>query len=248
MDFSNTFANTINGIANVLLKVLVFLIIVFIGWIIARVLDSLITKLLTRVGFDRLSERTGLRRWTGTYTPSALIGRLVRYVVLLFTLLVAFAVFGPNPVTALLNTIIAWLPRLIVACVIIVVAVAIANAVFDIIHNALAQFPYGRTLARLAQVLIIALGVIAALNQVGIATTVTTPILITALATVGGILVVGVGGGLIMPMRHRWEKILNTAETEYVKVSTHLKTGQAPTGTEAPTSTIVPPAPPPATQ
>ncbi|MBB5869317.1 hypothetical protein F4553_002696 [Allocatelliglobosispora scoriae] len=239
MDFSDTFGNTLNGIANVLLKVLVFLAIVFVGWLVARALDSLVTKLLTRVGFDRLAERTGLRRWTGNYTPSALVGRLVRYIVLLFTLLVAFAVFGPNPVTSLINTIIAWLPRLIVACVIVVVAVAIANAVFDIIRNSLAQFSYGKGLARAAQVLIIALGVIAALNQVGIGTTVTMPILITALATVGGILIVGVGGGLILPMRHRWERILNSAETEYAKVSTHLKTGQSP-------DTIVLPKEPPA--
>jgi hypothetical protein len=34
------------------------------------------------------------------------------------------------------------------------------------------------------------------------------------LATVGGILIVGVGGGLIGPMRHRWERILDRAEQE----------------------------------
>lgn len=223
MTFSDTFQNTLNGIANVCLKVLVFLLILLIGWLVARAFDSLVTKLLDRVGFDALAERTGLRRWTGDYTPSSLVGRLVRYIVLLFTLLVAFSVFGPNPVTDLINKVIAWLPRFIVACVIIVVAVAIANAVFDVIRNALAQFSYGKGLGRAAQVLIIALGAIAALNQVGIATTVTVPILITVLATVGGILVVGVGGGLILPMRHRWEKILNSAESEYGKVSTHLK-------------------------
>jgi hypothetical protein len=43
---------------------------------------------------------------------------------------------------------------------------------------------------------------------------VTLPVLITVLATVGGILVVGVGGGLIAPMRERWEQILRRAESE----------------------------------
>ena len=51
-------------------------------------------------------------------------------------------------------------------------------------------------------------------NEIGIAIAVTLPVLITVLATVGGILVVGVGGGLITPMRQRWERWLNHAEQE----------------------------------
>jgi hypothetical protein len=69
-------------------------------------------------------------------------------------------------------------------------------------------------LANIASIAIIALGVIAALNQVGIALTVTLPVLVAVLGTVGGILVVGVGGGLIKPMQGRWEHYLNKAEEE----------------------------------
>jgi hypothetical protein len=68
--------------------------------------------------------------------------------------------------------------------------------------------------ANVAAVFITALGVIAALSQIGIAIAVTLPVLITVLATVGGILVVGVGGGLITPMRQRWERWLDHAEQE----------------------------------
>ena len=60
---------------------------------------------------------------------------------------------------------------------------------------------YGRMLANLASVFILGLGIIAALNQVGIALTVTLPVLVAILGTIGGILVVGVGGGLIKPCR-----------------------------------------------
>jgi hypothetical protein len=54
-------------------------------------------------------------------------------------------------------------------------------------------------------VLIIGFGVIAALDQVGVAGSVTTPVLIAVLATIGGVIVVGVGGGLVQPMQDRWE-------------------------------------------
>lgn len=226
---SDTLQDWLTTIGNATIKFVVFLIIWFIGWLIARAIDTGVSKLLAKVGFDRLAERTGLRRWTGRYAPSALVGRIVRYLVLLITLQLAFGVFGPNAISDLIDAVIAWVPRLIVACVILVVAVAIAGAVFDIIRNALDQFSYGKGLARLAQIAIIVLGAIAALNQVGIATTVTMPVLITILATIGGILVVGVGGGLIQPMRERWERMLTKGESEYGRVSAHLKGDEPPT-------------------
>ena len=54
---------------------------------------------------------------------------------------------------------------------------------------------------------------IAALNQVGIATTVTQPVLIAVLATVAGILIVGVGGGLVRPMQQRWDALAGPGGT-----------------------------------
>jgi hypothetical protein len=220
---NETWQNILNKLGDWSLKVLGFLAIMIVGWIIARILGNVVNRVLARVGFNRLAERTQLRRWTGTYEPSALVGKLVYYAALLFVFQIAFNVFGPNPVSDVIDTIIAWLPRLLVAAVIMVVAIAIANAVFDIIKNALSQFGYGKTLARIAQVLIIALGAIAALNQVGIATSVTMPILIAGLATIAGILIVGVGGGMIRPMQERWERMLNKAETETAKVTEAMK-------------------------
>ena len=46
----------------------------------------------------------------------------------------------------------------------------------------------------------------------------TTPVLIAILATVGGVIVVGVGGGLIRPMQQRWESYLSTAEREAPRI------------------------------
>jgi hypothetical protein len=110
--------------------------------------------------------------------------------------------------------VIAFLPKAIVAVVIIVVTAAIAAAVRELLSNTLGGLSYGRTLANIAAFFIIGLGVIAALNQVGIATTVTLPVLVAVLATISGILIVGVGGGLIKPMQSRWETYLNAAAAE----------------------------------
>jgi hypothetical protein len=99
-----------------------------------------------------------------------------------------------------------------------VIASAIAHAVKDLVGAALSGVTYGRVLANAAAAFIIVLGVIAALNQIGIATTVTEPVLITALATIGAILAIGLGGGMIKPMQQRWERMLGAAERDVEKV------------------------------
>lgn len=197
-------------------KVLVFLLILIVGWIIAKLVAKVIDKVLERVGFDRAVERGGVRRalQNSNYDASTIVSKIVYYALLLFVLQLAFGIFGPNPVSTLLTGVIAFLPKLFVALIIVVVASAIAAAVRDIVSNALSGLSYGKMLANIASIFILGLGVIAALNQVGIALTVTLPVLIAILGTIGGILIVGVGGGLIKPMQQRWEDYLARAERE----------------------------------
>ena len=83
----------------------------------------------------------------------------------------------------MLNAVVAWLPKAIVAIIIIVIASAIARVVKDLINGAIGGLSYGPFLAGAAAVIIIALGAIAAGNQVGIAFSVTEPILLTILFT-----------------------------------------------------------------
>ncbi|SDH52249.1 Conserved TM helix [Lentzea fradiae] len=216
MDFGQGLTDAWRAVATFVPKLAAFLLILLIGWFIAKAVAKLVDKVLERVGFDRLVERGGVRQMLARskYDASDLIAKLVYYALLLITLQIAFGVWGPNPVSELLTGIVAWLPRAVVAIVIVVVAGAIASAVKDFIGSALGGLSYGRVLATTASVFIWALGIIAALNQIGVATTVTTPVLIAVLATVGGVIVVGVGGGLIRPMQQRWEGWLGRAEQE----------------------------------
>jgi hypothetical protein len=217
VDFGQGISNAWSTIATFVPKLLAFLLILFIGWLIAKALSKVVDKVLERVGFDRVVERGGINRMMSRskYDASDIIAKLVYYAVLLIALQMAFGVFGPNPVSNMLTGIVAFLPRAVVAIVIVVVAGAVARAVKDLVTNALGGLSYGSLLGTLASVFIWGLGIIAALNQIGVATSVTTPVLITVLATVGGIAVIGIGGGLVRPMQQRWENWLNRAESEF---------------------------------
>ena len=213
-------------------KLVLFLVILIIGIIVAKVLAKAVNAVLERVGFDRAIERGGVGRALekSKYDASDILAKLVYYAVLLFTLQLAFSAFGPNPISALLTAIIAYLPKVFIAIVIVVVASAIAAGAKTLIEGTLGGLSYGRVLANIAAVFILGLGIIAALNQMGIATTVTMPVLIAVLATIAGILVVGVGGGLVRPMQSRWETYLTKAEAEAPRI--RQEAANAPSVTE----------------
>ena len=216
VDWQGGVSDAWSTIANFVPKLVFVLVILVIGFLIASALAKLTNTVLERVGFDRAVERGGVKQALAQskYDASDIVAKLVKYAIMLITLVIAFNVFGPNPISELLQDVVAFLPNLIVAIIIIVVASAIAKMVKDLVSGALGGLSYGNVIATIASVFILFLGVIAALNQVGVATTVTTPVLITILATIGGVIVVGAGGGLIRPMQSRWEEWLSSAERE----------------------------------
>ena len=216
IDIGGSLQRMLDSVVRIVPKIIVFLIILVIGWIVAKIIERAVTMILHRLHFNRVAQRgvVGDALTRSRYDASRFIARVIFYVVMLVALQLAFNVFGRNPVSDVLRSIVAWLPRLVVAIIIIVIASAIAHAVRDIVGAALGAVAYGRLVANAAAAFVIILGVIAALNQVGIATTVTEPLLITGLATIGAILAIGIGGGLIKPMQERWERMLSAGERD----------------------------------
>ncbi|MER5767817.1 mechanosensitive ion channel family protein [Streptomyces sp. NPDC001985] len=216
VDFGQGFTDAWSAVARFIPRFIAFLVILIIGWLIAGLIARVVDKLLRKVGFERLAERSGTAHAlrNSTYDATGILSKVIYYGLLLIVLQLAFSAFGPNPISSMINSAVAWLPKAIVALVIVVVAMAIARAVRDIVRGALGGVSYGRVLATSVWAFIVALGVIAALGQAGIATAVTGPLLTAVLGTVAGVLIVGVGGGLIGPMRSRWERWLARAEEE----------------------------------
>jgi hypothetical protein len=216
IDFGHGLNNAWDNIAAFVPKFLVFLVILLVAWLVAKALAKVVDVVLERVGFDRAVERGGVARALSRskYDPSDIVAKLVFYAILLIGLSVAFGVFGPNPVSAYLAAVVGFIPRAIVAIVIVVVTAFLARMAYDLIAGGLGGLSYGRMLASIASVAIWFFGIVAALNEIGVATAVTMPIEIAVLAALAGIAVVGVGGGLVRPMQTRWERWLKGVERE----------------------------------
>jgi hypothetical protein len=208
--------NALNTAAEFLPKLLGFLAILIIGYFIAKIIAKVVDKILERVGFDRAVEKGGLRKALAKsqYDPSDILAKVVFYALFLFVLTLAFNVFGDNPISELLASVIAYLPKVFVAVLIIVIASAVATAVREIIDATLGGLSYGRMLGNLAGIAILAIGVFAALNQLEIAEPIVNGLFYALLAIVAGSAIIAIGGGGIQPMRGRWENALNKYDEE----------------------------------
>ena len=221
VDYGQGVSDAWSTIATFIPRLVAFLVILLIGWLVAKAVEKILDKVLERVGFDRWVERGGIKRALANskYDASSILGRIVYYAILLFTLSVAFGVFGPNPISDYLGAVIGYLPKLFAAILILVIAAAIAAAVKGLIENTLGGLSYGKILANAASVLILVIGVVAALNELQIATAVVNAVLYAALAAIAGIVIVAVGGGGIRPMQQRWERALTRYDEEKPRIA-----------------------------
>lgn len=231
MNIRESFEDVLDTVIQFLPKLVAFLLILVIGYFIAKLLQKAVNAILERVGFDNAVERGGVKKALAKsqYDASDILAKIVFYAVMLFVLSTAFGVFGDNPISDYLAAIIAYLPKVFVAILILVIASAVASGVKLLVQNALGGLSYGAVLANVASVVILALGIIAALDQLQIAQNVVNAVLYAVLAAVVGVVVVAVGGGGIAPMRQRWERTLAKVEAEAPRAAAEAR-GTDPVG------------------
>jgi hypothetical protein len=215
VDYQGGIENAWSNVAAFVPKLLAALVILLVGYIVAKAVAGILNKVLERVGFDRVVERGGVRQALARskYDPSDLLAKLVFWTIMLLVLQLAFGVFGANPVSDLLRGLIAYLPNVFVAILILVIAAAITRAVTDLLSNLLSSVQGGQALAKGAGVSVLVFAVFAALDQLQIAPRIVTGLWYALLAAVVGSVVVAVGGGGIRTMQRYWERAAGRAES-----------------------------------
>lgn len=206
------------------LKIIGAILILVIGYFVATFLSKVLDRVLEKVGFDRLIERGGIKRAmsrTG-WDASTLVSKVVFYALMLFVLSFALNVFGPNPISTVLNQFIAFFPNILVAIAIVVLAAAIGSAVRDIVNGAVGGLNYGPALANAAYVGILVMGVFMALNQLHIAPEIVNGLFYACLAIIVGISVVAIGGGGIKPMEERWRSAMSRVDQEVPRIAQQI--------------------------
>ena len=181
-------------------KVIGFAVILIIGWLVAGLIATAVAALLRAVKFNDLAQRSGFSGFVqkaGIKTDAAgALANLAKWFVRLIVLVVAFDALGLPAVSQVLQQLLLWLPNLVVAMVVLVLAGLAANALHGLVRGATAQAGLGNPdlLANIARVAVWAFAVVVAVNQLGIATTLVNTLF---MGTVGALaLALGLAFGL----------------------------------------------------
>jgi Conserved TM helix len=214
VDFQGGIQDAWTSVATFLPKLVAALVILLVGYFIAKLIARILNTVLERVGFDRAVERGGIKQALARskYDASDIVAKLAFWTIFLLVLQLAFGVFGPNPVSDLLKGLIAYLPNVLVAIVIVVIAAAIA--VTDLLSSLLGTVQGGQVLAKGAGIAILVFGIFAALDQLRIAPRIVTGLWYAVLAALVGSVIVAVGGGGIRTMQRYWERAAGRAEEQ----------------------------------
>ena len=216
VEFSQGIEDAWGDIASFVPKFVGFLLVLVIGIFVAKAIAKIANGALERVGFDDVVERGGVKQALSKskYDASDIVGKIIYYALFLFVLQFAFGLFGDNPVSDLISGVIAYLPKVFAAIVIVVVAGAIAAGAKVLVEGALGGLSYGKMLANVTSIAIIGFGLFAALDQLQVAEDIVRISFTAVMAVIAGIAIVAIGGGGIQPMRAQWEKALNKIEEE----------------------------------
>lgn len=220
VEYSRGIEDAWASIATFVPKFIAFLLILIIGLIIAKMIAKVVNAALERVGFDKAVERGGAKNVLerSELDASDIVGKIVYYALVLFVLQLAFGVWGPNPASDILASVIAFLPQVFAAILIVVIALAVAAVAKEAIEAALGNLDYARTVAFAVSVAIIGVGIFAALDQLGVAPAIVTGLFYAILATIVGVTIVAVGGGGVKAMSTRWENVMRKYDEEKPRI------------------------------
>ncbi|MCU1395289.1 MAG: helix repeat-containing protein [Ilumatobacteraceae bacterium] len=220
IEWSDGIQKAWNDVASFVPRLIGFLIVLILGYIVAKAISKALNAILDKVGFDKAVERGGVKSALAKskFDASDIVAKLIFYGLFLLVLQMAFGVFGKNPISDLLRSVIAYIPRVLVAIIIIVIASAIGAAVRELVDASLSGLSYGRTLGTAAGAAILVIGTFAALNELLIAPQIVTGLFYALLAIIVGSAVIAIGGGGILPMRERWTNVLAKYDEEKPKI------------------------------
>ena len=130
-------------VANLILAIIVFVI----GYLISVGIGKLVTEVLKSVKFNRIFEKEGwkkaLQRAEIDADPSGFIGAIVKWVFVVVSLLIAVDILKLTEFAGFLTNVLDYIPRVIVAILVFIVAVIISDIIEKIVRVTVERMKVG---------------------------------------------------------------------------------------------------------
>ena len=173
MDIGDSFQNTTDGIFDFLPNLIGFLLILLVGYIVSKVVAGLVRKVLEKVNLDRRMHESSASRYVDAVLPGASpangIARVVFWLIFIFFVTTAIGALGIPAATGFMNEVLAYLPNVIVAIVIFIVAALLSGAIAGAVVRFMGDTPTGKVVGAVAPAVIMTIAFFMILEQLQIA-------------------------------------------------------------------------------
>jgi len=137
----NALTQTFSSFGTALPKIIGALFLLLVGYFIAKLIARIIRKALQMAKVDTLADKLqdiDLISKSGiNIVPSTIISKIVYYMIFLAFVIASASALGIEEISTLINQLVAYIPKLLIAAVILAVGLWIANAIKDVVKTAL---------------------------------------------------------------------------------------------------------------
>jgi hypothetical protein len=147
--FGEVFETIWEGFIAILPKLILTIALLIVGYIIAKGASWAFCKVLKRVGFDKAMEKVGVAaqlKSIGIDSVSRFLGIFVFWFIFVIVLQIAIAWLGVPSVTDILAPIILFIPRILIAAIVILIGLYIANVVANRLMQMFEETSVGKQL------------------------------------------------------------------------------------------------------
>ena len=173
MDIGDSFQRTTDKVFDFLPNLVGFLIILLVGYIIAKVVSGVVRRLLQKLNVDQSLRSSSSHRYVEAALPGAspagAIASVVFWLIFIFAITIAVAALGIPAATDFMNDVVAYLPNVIVAILIFLVAALLSGAVAAAVGRFMGDSATGKVVSAVAPAVIMTIAFFMILEQLQIA-------------------------------------------------------------------------------
>ncbi|WP_404405850.1 mechanosensitive ion channel [Jeotgalibacillus malaysiensis] len=178
--------NMLNDVMAMIPNIIIAILLIFVGLFVGKWARRFVSDLLSRLSFNNVTSQLRVGGWKASgngMTPSDIVGYLVQIIVVILFVVEAFQVVGLSFLVDLGTAVLAFLPSVITAIVILGLGIILANVVKRILSS-LFEGSELEVLSSVAKYAIMALALFMALDQLGVADTIVNSAFILILGAV----------------------------------------------------------------
>ena len=200
--FVASFQDAFRQIIDLAPNVVAMIVVIALGYVVARVLARVVTAISDAIGLQSAAERSGLAQSMKQVgidrSVSWIVGKIVFWLLMCVFLTAAFNILGLETVSAAMDQVVGYIPRLLVATVVVVIGLLVATFLRGVIATSADRIgvSYAERLASGCYYVLALMTFIAAFQQLGFEFALLNDLILIAFGAlaVGFGLAVGLGG------------------------------------------------------